>query len=113
MAISTADLGRELQMVIKTGSLVLGSKKTIKLTKLGKAKLIIVAANAPPEIKKDLKYYAKLSNIPVIEFPGTNMELGALCGKPFSVAALAIIDPGQSSILELAKQGSGVKSEGG
>ncbi len=113
MSLTASDLARELQMVMKTGSVVLGSKKTIKLAKLGKAKLIIIAANAPPEIKKDLKYYAKLSNIPVIEFPGTNIELGAICGKPFSVAAMAIIDPGQSGIIELAKQGSEVGSKSG
>ena len=29
------------------------------------------------------------------------MELGALCGKPFSVSALVIIDKGTSNILTL------------
>ncbi len=111
MSITVSDIGRELQMVLKTGSVVIGSRNTIRLAKLGKAKLIIVAANAPPEIKKDLKYYARLSNIPVYEFPGTNMELGALCGKPFSIASMAIVDPGQSSILELVKEASGVETE--
>lgn len=106
MSLTVSDYARELQMVMKTGSIVLGSKKAIKLAKLGKAKLIIVAMNAPPEIKKDLMYYAKLSNIPVVEFPGTNMELGAICGKPFSVAALAIVDPGQSNIVDLVKSKS-------
>ncbi len=104
MSLSVSDYARELQMALKTGTVVLGSKRTIKLAKLGKAKLIIVAMNAPPEIKKDLTYYARLSNIPIVEFPGTNMELGAICGKPFSVAALAIVDPGQSSIVELVKE---------
>ncbi len=104
MSLSVSDFARELQMVLKTGTVVIGSKNTIKLAKLGKAKLIIIAANAPPEIKKDLKYYAKLSNIPVYEFPGTNMELGAICGKPFSIASMAIVDPGQSNIIELIKQ---------
>lgn len=106
MGLSVSDYARELQMVIRSGVVVLGSKKTIKLAKHGKAKLIIVAMNAPPEIKKDLKYYARLSNIPIAEFPGTNMELGAICGKPFSVAALAIVDPGQSNIVELVKEKS-------
>ncbi len=106
MSLSVSDFARELQMVLKTGTVVIGSRNTIKLAKLGKAKLIIIAANAPPEIKKDLKYYAKLSNIPVYEFPGTNMELGAICGKPFSIASMAIVDPGQSNIIELIKQSS-------
>ncbi len=110
MSLSVTDFGRELQRVLKTGTVAIGSKKTIQLVKLGKTKLVVVARNAPPEIKSDIKYYAKLSNIPVYEFPGTNMELGAICGKPFSIAALAIIDPGQSSIVELVKERGGVET---
>jgi large subunit ribosomal protein L30e len=37
----------------------------------------------------------------VFRFEGNNMELGALCGKPFSVSALAVIDKGTSNILSL------------
>ncbi len=110
MSLSITDFARELQMVLKTGSVVIGSKKTIKLAKLGKTKLVVIARNAPPEVKKDLVYYAKLANIPVYEFPGTNMELGAVCGKPFSISALAIIDPGQSNIIELIKERGEVKT---
>ncbi len=103
--VSQVDFIRALQMAIKTGNVVLGSKRTKKLVLHGKAKLVVLAANAPPEVKRDIEYYAKLSGIPVYRFNGTNMELGTLAGKPFSVAALAIIDPGQSNILELVEEG--------
>ncbi len=102
--VSTIDFVRALQMAIKTGEVVLGSKKTLKLVLHGKAKLVVIAANAPPELKKDIEYYAKLSNIPVYKFPGTNIELGTLAGKPFSVAAMAIVDPGQSNILDIVME---------
>ena len=90
-----------LRMVLRTGKIVLGSKQTLKLVRHGKTKMVVVAANAPPETKKELKYYASLSNVPVYEYPGTSVELGALCGKPFPVSMLAVIDPGDSNILEL------------
>ncbi|NPA98375.1 MAG: 50S ribosomal protein L30e [Crenarchaeota archaeon] len=99
------DFIRALQMTFKTGEVVIGSKKTLKLVLHGKARLVVLANNAPPELKRDIEYYAKLSNIPVFRFPGTNMELGALAGKPFGIAALAIVDPGQSNILELVEEG--------
>ncbi|MCD6301628.1 MAG: 50S ribosomal protein L30e [Staphylothermus sp.] len=102
--VSTIDFVRALQMAIKTGEVVLGSKKTLKLVLHGKAKLVVVAANAPPELKRDIEYYAKLSNIPVYKFPGTNIELGTLAGKPFSVAAMAIVEPGQSNILDIVTE---------
>ncbi|MCD6196423.1 MAG: 50S ribosomal protein L30e [Staphylothermus sp.] len=102
--VSTIDFVRALQMAIKTGEVVLGSKKTLKLVLHGKAKLVVIAANVPPELKRDIEYYAKLSNIPVYKFPGTNIELGTLAGKPFSVAAMAIVDPGQSNILDIVME---------
>ncbi|OYT40041.1 MAG: 50S ribosomal protein L30e [Desulfurococcales archaeon ex4484_58] len=101
---SSTDFIRALQMTIKTGQVVLGTKRTLKLVLHGKAKLVIIAANAPPEIKNDFKYYAKLSNIPVYIFPGTNIELGTIAGKPFGVSVMAVIDPGQSNILEIIKE---------
>lgn len=82
----------------------MGSRRTLKLALHGKAKLIVVAANAPPELKRDLKYYASLSSIPVLEVPSTNVELGTIVGKPFGVAAMAVVDPGQSNIVELARE---------
>jgi large subunit ribosomal protein L30e len=99
--VSQVDFIRALQMAIKTGEVVFGSKSTIKLALHGKAKLIVVAENAPPEIKSDITYYAKLSGIPVYVFKGTSVELGTIVGKPFSVAALSVVDPGQSNILDL------------
>jgi len=97
------DLERELKTSIRTGKVILGTKRTLKILRNGRAKLIIVAKNTPEIIKQKIMYYAKLANFPIYEFPGTSLELGSLCGKPFSVAALAIIDEGESEILKLVE----------
>ncbi|ADT83221.1 50S ribosomal protein L30e [Thermococcus barophilus] len=96
------DVAFELRKALETGKVVIGSNKTVKLAKIGGAKLIIVAKNAPKEVKDDIYYYAKLSNIPVYEYEGTSVDLGTVLGKPFVVASLAIVDPGESNILALA-----------
>ncbi|BAD85269.1 MULTISPECIES: 50S ribosomal protein L30e [Thermococcus] len=96
------DFAFELRKVQDTGKIVMGAKKSIHLAKVGGAKLIIVARNARPDIKEDIYYYAKLSGIPVYEFEGTSVELGTLLGRPHTVSALAVIDPGESKILALA-----------
>ena len=96
------DLAFELRKALETGKVIIGSNETVRLAKVGGAKLIIVAKNAPKEIKDDINYYAKLSNIPVYEFEGTSVELGTMLGKPFVIASLAIVDPGESKILALA-----------
>ncbi len=101
----------ELKTALRTGKVVLGARQTIKYVKLGKAKAAIVASNAPSVIKRDVLYYAKFANIPVYVFEGTSYELGSLCGKPFSVSALAILDEGESRIVEAIKSAVGVKNE--
>ncbi len=97
------DLSRELKVAINTGKVILGSRRTIKSILRGEAKLVIIAANAPPDIKSDIEYYARLAQVNVITFPGSSWDLGAACGKPFKVSALAIVDPGESSIMELVR----------
>jgi len=102
---ASSDLVKELRIAIRTGQVVIGSRRTVKMVLLGKAKLVVIASNAPPELREDIYRYAKLSNIKVIEAPLTNTELGAAIGKPFSVASLAIIDPGESNILNVYVEG--------
>ena len=68
--------------------------------KLGKGQLVVVAANAPKEIIEDVEYYANLSEIPSFVYDGTSVDLGSVCGKPFTVATLIVNDPGDSTILD-------------
>ncbi len=89
------DLERALRKAIKTGKVYTGSKRTLKALKNKEAKIVIMAENCPEEIAKAIEEY----DVPVIKYKGSNMDLGAACGKPFSVLTLAVIDPGESEIL--------------
>ena len=82
---------KELRDALKENKVVFGSKSTIKHLKLGDAKLIVIASNCPDEMKKDLEKYTKLSGIKLESFDGTAKQLGTFCGKPFSIATLAIV----------------------
>ncbi|MCK9150440.1 50S ribosomal protein L30e [Methanobacterium alcaliphilum] len=95
------DVDRGIRVAVDTGIVTLGSEKSIQALKLGDGKLVIVADNSPEDIQEDVNYYAKLSNIPVYTYQGTSVDLGSVCGKPFTVATLVIKDPGDSTILEL------------
>ncbi len=90
------DLGRALKSAVNTGKVVFGVQQTEKMIKSGEAKLIIVATNCPSDY-----VVSKSHDVPVYQYNGTNMELGALCGKPFSVSSIAVIDKGASNILSL------------
>ena len=77
-----------IRKALRSGKYYLGSKRTIKALKRGEAKAVVVASNCPEEILEKIKSF----NVPILVFRGNNMELGAFCGKPFSVAAMAILE---------------------
>ncbi|HEU98042.1 MAG: 50S ribosomal protein L30e [Fervidicoccaceae archaeon] len=97
------NLETELKNALKTGKVILGSKESISVLKHGKAKMVIVATNAEPSTRKDVEYYAKLSNIPIYVFEGTSVDLGAILGKPFPIQVIAVVDPGESKVIELVE----------
>jgi len=86
-----------IRLAVESGKVEFGSRKGIIATD---AKLLVIAKNTPDKVKSALKD----SKIPVMEFEGTTMELGSVCGKPFPVSVLSVYDAGNSNILELAKK---------
>ncbi|MEM0026293.1 MAG: 50S ribosomal protein L30e [Zestosphaera sp.] len=99
-----ASLENPIKLLYKTGKVVLGSRRAVKLVKSGKAVGIVLASNIPKHVVEDFTYYARLGNVKIIRYPGSSYELGALLGKPFPVSVIAIIDPGESNILEVGEQ---------
>ncbi|MDR3063689.1 MAG: 50S ribosomal protein L30e [Methanobrevibacter sp.] len=95
------DIDRGIRVAVDTGDVTLGSEKSIQYLKLGKGLLVVVASNAPQAILEDVEYYAKLSKIPVHVYDGSSVDLGSVCGKPFTVATLIINDPGDSTIIDV------------
>ncbi|MFN7105798.1 MAG: 50S ribosomal protein L30e [Pyrobaculum sp.] len=97
------DIGKELQVAINTGKVVIGIEETKKLVLTGAPRLVVMAANAPKWARDDIEYYAKLAGVPIFVFPGSSIELGAAAKRPHKIMALAIIDPGQSEILKITE----------
>jgi large subunit ribosomal protein L30e len=107
------DVDKAIRTVAKTGKVSFGAKSTIQNAKTGKAKLIISAVNCPRNTREDIEYYCKLSNIPLIIYKGSSIDLAAVCGKPFIVSALSIKEPGDSEILRLIEKAEPEESYGG
>ena len=97
------NIERAISVALKTGKAVLGKEEAIKSAKTGKAKIIVLASNCPEEIRKDVEYYSKLSEIPVYTYDGTTIDLGMVCGKPFIVSAVTVKEVGDSDILKLVE----------
>jgi large subunit ribosomal protein L30e len=87
------DIERNLKIAINTGKVLFGTKEAEKSLKSRTAKAIVVAENCSNELILN-QNITKL-----LWFPGDNVALGALCGKPFSISAVTIIDPGESGVM--------------
>ncbi len=91
------DVNRAIRLAVNTGQTVSGIKEAKNAAKDKKAKLIITAVNCPESEFKRKKF----RGVPIYRFQGNNHELGSAAGKPFSISALAVIEPGESSILSV------------
>ena len=89
------DEGRALKSAVQTGKVVVGVKEVWAAVKGKKARLVVIANNCPDPM------LAQEKSVKVHRFVGTNAELGAACGKAFSVSALAVLDAGESNILSV------------
>ncbi len=87
-------LAKELKKIIKTGKIYIGIKQAKKAISNGEAKLLIIANNAPEKID---------ANVPIIEFEGDGFDLGAICGKPFSVSVVTVVSEGESKLSAMVK----------
>jgi len=107
------DVDKAISAAVKTGKVSLGASSAVQNAQTGKAKLIILAANCPKNVRSDLEYYSKLSKVPLITYKGSSLDLAAVCGKPFSVSALSIREPGDSEILKLTEPTETEEPSGG
>ncbi|KUK45275.1 MAG: 50S ribosomal protein L30e [Methanothrix sp.] len=101
------NIDRALRSSIRTGKVVLGSNLTLEAGVSGRAKLVISAIDCPEEVASGLKKV----DVPVYNYSGRGKDLGSACGKPFSVAALAVIEPGDSEIMALLREIRGIEDE--
>jgi large subunit ribosomal protein L30e len=92
------DLAHALKVALQTGKVRIGLTETLEVAQSKKARLLIVAKSCP-DVK--LTKERKFDRIPIYHYDGTAVELGAACGKPFPISALAVVDPGSSAILTL------------
>lgn len=89
------DASRALKIAVDTGTVWFGTRRTRKAVRQGTARLVVVAANCPDT---SLRTQTKVR---VHTFPGSSLELGSACGKPFAVSAVAVVNPGESNILSV------------
>jgi large subunit ribosomal protein L30e len=107
------DIDKAISAAVKTGKVSFGANLAVQSARTGRTKLIIVASNAPKNVRDDIEYYCGLSKVPLVIYKKSSLDLAAACGKPFTVSALSIREPGDSEILKLTETVELEESGGG
>ena len=93
------NINQAIRIVCQTGKVQLGSSSGIKTISLGKAKVVVIAANSPTEIREKVEARCTQTNTPIITYPGSGYDLGSAVGKPHMVNLLTVEKEGDSKIL--------------
>jgi large subunit ribosomal protein L30e len=107
------DVDKAIATAVKTGKVSFGANAALQNAKAGKAKMIILAANCPKDIKEQVEYYGKISKVPVMTYKGASMDLAMVCNKLFIISALSIREAGDSEILKVIENNEMQEYTGG
>lgn len=91
------NVDKALLKVIRTGEVIIGANRSIDAAVKGDAKMVVIASNCLESVKEQIGS----TDVPIFNYPGTSVELGPACGKPFTIATMAIIDVGESNLLNI------------
>lgn len=97
------DVRSDLGTILKTGKVSTGTKNVLSALLTGNPKLVFISGNCPNDVKERVVYYSRLSNTPYHITEESSVELGSICGKPFPVCALSVMDAGESDIISKYK----------
>lgn len=97
------DANKEIRRAVDTGKTLFGSSEGKKSLLKGEAKLLIVAGNIDESVRDTILPLARAGKIPVYAFAENSLKLGSLCGKPFPISVISVIDEGKSKVLALSK----------
>ncbi len=107
------DVDKAIVTAVKTGKVSFGANAALQNAKTGKAKMIVLAANCPKDIKEQVEYYGKISKVPVMTYKGASMDLAMVCNKLFIISALSIRETGDSEILKIIENNEMQEYTGG
>lgn len=94
-----ADLVKDIRLAVDTGKVAIGTNEVMRAISADKAKIVIIAVKGKKDTIADISHSCSVGNIKLVKFKDTSLQLGTVCGKPYSVNAVAIVESGNSNIL--------------
>ncbi len=95
-------LEKALKDSMKEKKSILGSKQV--LGSLKNSKFIVLSQSTPKQMADKIIEGAKKEKISTLQFEGTSVALGRLCGLQFRVAAVSLTDVSDANIKSIMKE---------
>jgi len=94
-------LEKSLRDARKEDRLTMGSKQVLNSVK--SSKLIILSQSIKKEMFEKIESDAKKEKIPLVNFQGTSVALGRLCGLQFRISTISFTSIDDASIKSILK----------
>jgi len=94
-------LEKSLRDARKEDKLTMGSKQVLNSMK--NSKLIILSQSIKKEMLEQIESDAKKEKIPLVNFQGTSVALGRLCGLQFRISTISFTSLDDASIKSILK----------
>lgn len=95
-------LEKTLKDAIKERKRILGSKQI--LAAIQNSKLIVLSQSISQNMEEKIQESAKKEKIPTLNFEGSSVALGKLCGLQFRVSAISLTSLSDTNIKSLLKE---------
>jgi len=95
-------LEKTLKDAIKEKKRVLGSKQI--LATIQNSKLIVLSQSLSQNMEEKIQESAKKEKVPTLDFEGSSVALGRLCGLQFRVSAISLTSLSDTNIKSLVKE---------
>ncbi len=80
----------EIRKLLESDKLIIGTEKTLKELRAKNLEKVYVASNTKEETVNDIKHFASLAEVEVVELDVPNDEVGTICRKPFAISVLGV-----------------------
>ena len=94
-------LEKSLKDALKEDKLTMGSKQVLNSIK--NSKLLVLSQSVKKEMFEKIESDAKKEKIPLVNFQGTSVALGRLCGLQFRISTIAFTSITDANIKTILK----------
>ncbi|MEO9276267.1 MAG: ribosomal L7Ae/L30e/S12e/Gadd45 family protein [Nitrososphaera sp.] len=95
-------LEKVIKDAIEDGKCSFGTKEVIGTIK--NSKLVVLSHSIPKIMSDKIQESAKSSKVPTLNYPGSSVELGRLCGTQFRISALSLKTLSDTNLKSIMKE---------